>query len=508
MASVSGSEAFPQDRKEAVLAAFKQRLLQLHGKGVERLLDEGIEQLLRQKKAISTNDLTCLENSARNSARDARDRRLAERNSRQASEAGSQAGVRLPKSGQTSSRPDSADTYRNSNVGQPQDARAGPGSVRSATPRGSGRHDERAARAKDQWDLIIRYDKRNFEAEEAKKAASKRGLTQSYRKDLDSQMARVYEKRHELLQERGRDNQAMQEEQRKVDREVAAEKAEQARKVEVMREAQTRAKLEREKIEQREADRRKRERDHLLMQVKREEMEDAERERLRKEQQRRGAKEIVASMQEQMEARNRRRVEEAKEDKLMAERYLREQDRKEREREAAVQARKDHLEFISKRMGTGLVLEKENKEKADELSMIKAQAEMEKRFVEDAARKKEQSAKRISEMKDVLAIQIEEKQKRTQLMRKEELEQGAIFAKQSAQASVEDRELVQRRREQRRILDTYLAKQIEGNRSHRDGLEKTMPHLARREVELNQSIFREMQKDGFNPPETDKYLLK
>merc|ERR1719387_3411126 len=141
-------------------------------------------------------------------------------------------------------------------------------------------------------------------------------------------------------------------------------------------------------------------------------------------------------MQDQMETLNRKRREEAREDQLMAERYLKEQDRKEREREAAVQARKDHLDMISKRMGTGLLLEK-----------------------------KEKNSQLISEMKVVLAKQIEEKQRRFEVIRQEEQQQGEIFARQAAHASVEDKELVQRRREQRRILDTYLAKQIEENRS-------------------------------------------
>jgi len=216
----------------------------------------------------------------------------------------------------------------------------------------------------------------------------------------------------------------------------------------------------------------------------------------------------VKSMQDQMETLNRKRREEAREDQLMAERYLKEQDRKEREREAAVQARKDHLDMISKRMGTGLLLEKENKERADELSMIKAQAELNKKAIDEQTKKKEKNSQLISEMKVVLAKQIEEKQRRFEVIRQEEQQQGEIFARQAQHASVEDKELVQRRREQRRILDTYLAKQIEENRSLQDGLQKTMPHLARREVEINQSIFREMQKDGFAPPETDKYLLK
>merc|ERR1719456_454660 len=116
-------------------------------------------------------------------------------------------------------------------------------------------------------------------------------------------------------------------------------------------------------------------------------------------------------MQDQMETLNRKRREEAREDQLMAERYLKEQDRKEREREAAVQARKDHLDMISKRMGTGLLLEKENKERADELSMIKAQAELNKKAVDEQTKKKEKNSQLISEMKVVLAKQIEEKQR-------------------------------------------------------------------------------------------------
>lgn len=111
-------------------------------------------------------------------------------------------------------------------------------------------------------------------------------------------------------------------------------------------------------------------------------------------------------------------------------------------------------------------------------------------------------------MKDALAKQIEDKHARQRQDRKEAVEQGEIFARQAQQASLEDRELVQRRREQRRILDSYLAKQIKENRSRKDELERAMPHLARREVEINQSIFREMQKDGFVPTETDKYVLR
>merc|ERR1719487_2431336 len=121
-----------------------------------------------------------------------------------------------------------------------------------ATPRGSSRQQERLARSKDQWDLIIRYDKRNFEAEEAKKALAKRGLTHNYRKELDVQMARVFEKRHELLQERERDKLAMASEQEKVELELAEEKVEQDRKVQVMRDAQARGNAEREKVELRE----------------------------------------------------------------------------------------------------------------------------------------------------------------------------------------------------------------------------------------------------------------
>merc|ERR1719217_293177 len=136
-------------------------------------------------------------------------------------------------------------------------------------------------------------------------------------------------------------------------------------------------------------------------------------------------------MQDQMETLNRKRREEAREDQLMAERYLKEQDRKEREREAAVQARKDHLDMISKRMGTGLLLEKENKERADELSMIKAQAELNKKAVDEQTKKKEKNSQLISEMKVVLAKQIEEKQRRFEVIRQEEQQQGEIFARQA-----------------------------------------------------------------------------
>lgn len=493
--------------RRAALDIFKGRLMHQHGRGVEEFVEAKIGQLLRQK-AITPTDLTQLEDSARDLARSARDRRIAERNSRQGSEVGSELGSRSvgggPQGGggsEVGSRPASVATSRPEaarNEGQPKS-----GKGQSATM-GSGRE----SRAKDQWDLIIRYDKRNFETEEAKKALAKRGVTHTYRQDLDQQMARAFERQHEQLRERERDRQAMVAEQKKVDQEVRLEEQERLRKVQVMKDAQERARVERVRADEKEALRRKRERDHLLEQVRREEVEDAEREKIRKEQQRRGAKEIVASMKDQMDTINRRKMEEAREDRLMAERYLKDQDAKEQAREAAAQARKDHLEKIYNNMGKGLLAEKENKEKADELAMIRAQEALEKKHIDEQTHKRDLTARRVTEMKEVRAKQIEEKKGRFEVERQEARQQGEIFVRQAKQAAVEDREMVQRRREQRRILDTHLAKQILENRTRKDELEKAMPHLARREVEINQSIFREMKRDGFDLAETEKYMLR
>lgn len=488
--------------RRAALDIFKGRLMHQHGQGVEEFVEAQIAHLMRQK-AITPTDLTRLEDSTRDLARTARDRRIAERNSRQGSEVGSSVGGGRGGGGsEVGSRPASVATSRGN------EGRETPGLPKSVkgreTPGGSGRE----SRAKDQWDLIIRFDKRNFETEEAKKAMAKRGVTHTYRQDLDQQMARAFEKQHEQLRERERDRQAMVQEQKKVDVELKQEEQERQRKVQVMKDAQERARVERLRADEKEAMRRARERDHLLEQVKREEIEDAEREKIRKEQQRRGAKEIVASMKEQMDMINSRKMEEAREDRLMAERYLRDQDAKEQARDAAAQARKDHLEKIYNNMGKGLQAAREDREKADEVAMIRAQEALETKHQAEQANKRSLTARRVTEMKDVRAVQIEEKKSRMEVERQEQMNQGQIFIRQANQAAVEDREMVQRRREQRRILDTHLAKQIMENRGRKDELEKAMPHLARREVEINQSIFREMRRDGFDLAETDKYMLR
>merc|ERR1712093_765881 len=87
--------------------------------------------------------------------------------------------------------------------------------------------------------------------------------------------------------------------------------------------------------------------------------------------------------------------------------------------------------------------------------------------------------------------------------------EGAVLKRQAAQAQVEEQELLRRRREQRRIHDGYLIQQIRDDHAVRrgDDLSKALPHLNKREMEINQSIFRDMQRDKFSPTETAKYVL-
>merc|ERR1719456_1831660 len=101
----------------------------------------------------------------------------------------------------------------------------------------------------------------------------------------------------------------------------------------------------------------------------------------------------------------------------------------------------------------------------------------------------------MADVKEALAKQIEAKKALVEKEKQGIGLEGAVLKRQAAQAAVEEQELLRRRREQRQIHDNSLIAQIRRDREAHDGLVKTLPHLSKREKEMNQSIFRDMQRN-------------
>merc|ERR1719253_120629 len=219
----------------------------------------------------------------------------------------------------------------------------------------------------DQWDLILRYDHSKFTEEERGRIENRRAEQMRYKNELDKQMAGVNERRAYLDEERLRDRDAILLEQERILRDEELEAHRLAAKNKACLDGCRQALEMRQKKLDRETAKNDQEKAELLEQVRREELEDEQKEALRKARLQHRAREIQTHLKDSLELKRRQKVADAEENKRMMARYARELEQKEDAREAAMKAMKERIaNTVGKAIGDSMA----EKEREDELRML------------------------------------------------------------------------------------------------------------------------------------------
>jgi hypothetical protein len=356
----------------------------------------------------------------------------------------------------------------------------------------------------DQWDLILRYDHTKFTEEERLRIENRRTEQMRYKAELDHQMDGINDRHDYLKEERLRDRDALRFEQERILRDEELERQRQAAKNKACLDGCRQALEMRQRKLDREAAKAEQEKQELQEQVRREEIEDEQKEALRKARLQHRAKEIQTHLQDSLELRRRQKVADAEENKRMMARYARELEQKEEAREAALKAQKERMQRIANTVGKSVGDSMAKKEREDELRMLATVKAAEEKAKEAEAEKERVRQERNRALQESLHQQMQMKEVRKQKELAEMALQGKIWKEESEVALEKEERAVQGRRDARAKMDRDLISQIQ-----RDGDEENrmMPIRRTQEQQVNQDIFRQMLADGFAPGAARQFLL-
>ncbi|KAF4653645.1 hypothetical protein FOZ61_008852 [Perkinsus olseni] len=495
----------PPAEKKSTLSLTRERLLAKFGKSKESVIDPVLKSY--NGRAIDLTEYRKIENLVANTIRDAR--RKGGRNAIEDATAAARAAV-----SDVSSRNDprlkpvvELPKQRPFHLQKMQAASAG-----------------KTMNAAGQYDLIVQYDSYMHAVEEKDRLQSEKQKKEEYRKALDSQMMAKRAGMANEAQKREEERLAMlgAKEEFKRDSERRATRMKQKKLAMIQEADEAQRSIQRRR--RREMAEREAERQESLQRMQRETAEAAMEERKRKAANDKRLNEINENIKDAIERKRRARQEEAELAEILAKQQAGTQPHSPTRgshlalpqiaaAEANEKAKADALERLSNRIKQiaqtiGKSVGDENKRREEEedrrLQAHLHAAELASRKAEADKRARQEKAKR--DMLDMLSQQVQEKM---QLRRFEDTvnkRQGEEYRKMAIAALEDEVEEHRQRRRRRADMDKELEKQIcfTNLTTEEDRMEVD---LQRRELELNQPLFRRMAAQRYKEKECAKLLL-
>jgi len=360
----------------------------------------------------------------------------------------------------------------------------------------------------DHWDLIVAFDSAKHQQEkkmvhEAGKAAKK----EKFKATLDGQMDEIREIQAREADERTQERDLMLAQVEENKRHDAAEeekrhtkKLNQLKSNTDMLEILGRQKRKDDAKKQREAD--------LLTQYLENEKYQAEQDAIAR---RHDYAKRCAAAQEELQAdrkmREERKLAEWEEDKRLMKLRQEMMDEAEAKNAKAVQDRKDRIEAVGRTLGAA-VADRDAQLEAELEARVKRVQEESNRAAEEASRKKMESHQRkVTEMLEVRAKQVEEFHRRGEDDKEASRKQLEIFKQQLLESNEQERQKVEKRRKAREDLDISLIEKQRINAGIHPQHIMMTPRNKKTELSYNKVLFEQMKAETFQMDAVDTLLM-